>query len=340
MNMNFSKIIFIFCLMAGTLISISSNSWFGAWMGLEINLLSFIPLMINLTNLLSNESALKYFLVQALASSMLLFAIILSSIYSKDLLMLKINDWSNNLINISLFIKMGAAPFHFWFPSVMESLDWFNGFILMTWQKIAPLMLISYNISSNLMLFIIISSALIGALGGLNQTNLRTLLAFSSINHLSWILTSMLISENLWITYFMFYSFVTYIMVYFCKYFNLFYLNQLFPLFNSNFLIKFFLMINLLSLGGLPPFLGFMPKLFVIQFLSMNKMFFIIFILVMTSLITLFFYLRICFSTFLLMYPSLKWNKIYIWNNFSLILFFSSMSLLGLSSISLFYSLI
>nr|ARX95728.1 NADH dehydrogenase subunit 2 [Protochauliodes biconicus] len=340
MFMNFSKMIFLFFLFLGTSISISSNSWLGAWMGLEINLMAFIPLMMNLNNMLMSEAALKYFLIQALASSIFLFSIILGFLHSQDGFLIEIDSLNQILINMALFIKMGAAPFHFWFPSVMESLDWINGLILMTWQKIAPLMLISYTINFNFFIFVIISSALIGSIGGLNQTNLRTLMAYSSINHISWMLSSMFINENLWMTYYLFYVFLSLTIVFFCYNFQIFFMNQLYSLMNANLLLKFMLLTNLLSLGGLPPFLGFMPKLLVIQLLTNKNMYFLVFILIMASLITLFFYIRVTFSAFMLMYPSLKWNKLSIWHNLNWTLLLSSISLFGFSGISLVYNFI
>nr|UFZ13921.1 NADH dehydrogenase subunit 2 [Protochauliodes sp.] len=338
MYINFSKLIFFSCLILGTLISISSNSWLGAWMGLEINLLSFIPLMSNLNNLLSNESSLKYFLVQALASSILLFSVILNFFNSSSMFMLEINNLNQILINSSLLLKMGAAPFHFWFPSVMENLNWFNCLILMTWQKIAPLVLISYSMNYSLILVVIIFSLIIGAIGGFNQTNLRSLMAFSSINHLGWILSSMFINENLWMIYFMFYSFLSIIIVYSLNNFQIYHINQLYSMMNFNLILKFFLLTSLLSLGGLPPFLGFLPKLLVIQMLSLNNYFFLLFILVMTTLITLFFYIRITYTAFMLMYPSLKWNKTEINSKFYITLILNSISLFGLILMSLIYN--
>nr|UFZ13398.1 NADH dehydrogenase subunit 2 [Neohermes filicornis] len=338
MYINFSKMIFYFCLILGTIISISSNSWLGAWMGLEINLLSFIPLMSNLNNILSNESSLKYFLVQALASSILLFSVILNFFNSSSMFMLEINNLNQVLINSSLLLKMGAAPFHFWFPSVMENLNWFNCMILMTWQKIAPLVLISYSLNFNFILMTIITSLIIGAIGGFNQTNLRSLMAFSSINHLGWILSAMLINENLWMTYFLFYSFLSIIIVYSFNNFQIYHINQLYSSLNFNLILKFFLLMNLLSLGGLPPFLGFLPKLLIIQTLSLNNYFFLLFILVMTTLITLFFYIRITYTAFMLMYPSLKWNMTEINNKFYFILILNSISLFGLIFMSFIYN--
>lgn len=124
-------------------------------------------------------------------------------------------NWINNnfyelLILSTLLLKNGAAPFHFWFPGVIEGLSWINGLILITWQKIAPLILISYNINYNFFLISIILSIIIGALGGLNQTSLRKLIAFSSINHLGWILIAIINNELLWFTYFFFIQFYQY----------------------------------------------------------------------------------------------------------------------------------
>nr|YP_009487862.1 NADH dehydrogenase subunit 2 [Anopheles forattinii]AWB98992.1 NADH dehydrogenase subunit 2 [Anopheles forattinii] len=302
-----SNNIFFITLIFGTLVTISSNSWLGAWMGLEINLLSFIPLMNdNKKNLLTSESSLKYFLTQAFASSILLFAIImLMFIYNNNFLLL--NNYNEILILSTLLLKSGAAPFHFWFPEVMEGLSWINGLILMTWQKIAPLMLISYNFIYNFFMISIILSMLIGSLGGLNQTSIRKLMAFSSINHLGWMLLAMMNNEMLWMTYFLMYSFLSFSIVLMFNNFKLFYFNQIFNITLMNPVMKLLIFLNLLSLGGLPPFLGFLPKWLVIQNLTNMNQFFILIISVCLTLITLFFYLRLSYSIFMLNYQKNSW---------------------------------
>nr|YP_009487615.1 NADH dehydrogenase subunit 2 [Anopheles costai]YP_009487966.1 NADH dehydrogenase subunit 2 [Anopheles nr. costai SP02_17_3]AWB98212.1 NADH dehydrogenase subunit 2 [Anopheles costai]AWB98251.1 NADH dehydrogenase subunit 2 [Anopheles costai]AWB99499.1 NADH dehydrogenase subunit 2 [Anopheles nr. costai SP02_17_3] len=302
-----SNNIFFITLIFGTLVTISSNSWLGAWMGLEINLLSFIPLMNdNKKNLLTSESSLKYFLTQAFASSILLFAIItLMFIYNNNFLLL--NNYNEILILSTLLLKSGAAPFHFWFPEVMEGLSWINGLILMTWQKIAPLMLISYNFIYNFFMISIILSMLIGSLGGLNQTSIRKLMAFSSINHLGWMLLAMMNNEMLWMTYFLMYSFLSFSIVLMFNNFKLFYFNQIFNITLMNPIMKLLIFLNLLSLGGLPPFLGFLPKWLVIQNLTNMSQFFILIISVCLTLITLFFYLRLSYSIFMLNYQKNSW---------------------------------
>nr|UFZ12930.1 NADH dehydrogenase subunit 2 [Protohermes cangyuanensis] len=337
MILNLSKLVFLFCLISGTLISISSNSWLGAWMGLEINLLCFIPLMSNSNNMISNESALKYFLAQALASSILLFSIIISSLMEGNIFFSEIISISQIMLMSSLLLKLGAAPFHFWFPSVMEGLDWINGLLLMTWQKIAPLVLLSYNYHSFFLNMIIIFCLFTGAIGGLNQTNLRSLMAFSSINHMGWILSSMMISELMWITYFLFYVFLSFTVILIFFNFKLYSFIQINTIMNSSPMNKFILFSNLLSMGGLPPFLGFFPKLLVIQNLIFTNNLFLIFCMVMTALITLFFYIRISFSSFMIMSINLKWYKTnYFTDKF--IYFLNSISLFGLIFIIFFHT--
>nr|YP_010895067.1 NADH dehydrogenase subunit 2 [Cyphipelta rufocyanea]WJW73593.1 NADH dehydrogenase subunit 2 [Cyphipelta rufocyanea] len=338
---NSSKILFLFTLMMSTMITISANSWLGAWMGLEINLLSFIPLMSD-NNLMSNEASLKYFLIQALASSILLFSTILFMYQNNFISQNSFNYYINMMILSALLIKSGAAPFHFWFPNVMEGLNWMNALILMTWQKISPLMLISYLIIKSMMFWCILLSIIIGSLGGLNQTSLRKLMTFSSINHLGWMLMSMYSNESLWITYFLFYSFLSFNLIFLFNMFKLFHINQLFSLFFFNKTLKFSLFLNLLSLGGLPPFLGFIPKWLTIQYLTFNNQLFMLTIMIMMTLITLFFYLRLCYTAFMLNYFENNWIFNISWNNLlmNFYLLFSFISSFGLFIIKLIYYLI
>nr|QBF01209.1 NADH dehydrogenase subunit 2 [Stegana ancistrophylla] len=335
---NSSKILFVIIMMMGSLITITSNSWLGAWMGLEINLLSFIPLMSDNNNLMSTEASLKYFLVQAMASTVLLFAIILMMM--KNNINYEINlSYITMIILSSLLLKSGAAPFHFWFPNIMEGLSWMNCLLLMTWQKIAPLMLISH-VNIKLLLFMsIILSVMIGSLGGLNQSSMRKLMAFSSINHLGWMLMALNSNETIWLIYFLMYSFLSFTLTFMFNNFKIFHFNQMFSLFFKSKILKFILLMNFLSLGGLPPFLGFLPKWLVIQQLTMENQYFMLTILMMSTLITLFFYLRICYSAFMLNYHENNWliNIQLKSMNYNLYLIMSFFSIFGLSFISILY---
>nr|AND96590.1 NADH deshydrogenase subunit 2 [Liatongus militaris] len=283
---------FYFMLILGTLISISSYTWMGMWLGLEMNLFSIIPLMSNTKNSMAAEAAMKYFITQAMASMLFLFSLIMMSL---NFYLMMNNFILTSMFYSSLFIKMGAAPFHYWFPEIMEGLSWSNSFIMLTWQKIAPLMLISYpNFNSfKYMILIIIFSTMISGIMGMNQTNMRKILAYSSINHLSWMLASMLFFETIWIFYFMIYFIITFNIVIILFMFNIFHMNQLFLSLNKFPMLKFFFMLNFMSLGGLPPFIGFLPKWLTIQMLIKMNLFSMTLIVIIMTLLTLFFYMRI-----------------------------------------------
>nr|ASY98548.1 NADH dehydrogenase subunit 2 [Parymenopus davisoni] len=313
---NSTKILFLSTLISGVLISLCANSWMGAWMGLEINLLSFIPLLSSNKNMYSTEASLKYFLIQAIASSSLLFLILLKTNLYEMFYFMKNSTW-NNLIMIPLLMKIACAPFHWWLPSVVEGLSWMNCFIILSIQKIAPLMLISYMLINNYFIQImIILSAFIGAIGGFNQISIRKILSFSSINHIGWMLTTMIMGMNLWMTYFLIYTINITSIIFLTNMSNMSYISQSFNSLNHKKIIKFTLFISMLSLGGLPPFLGFFPKWIAIQFMAQNFMIFTSSILIMSSLITLFYYMRMMYTTLTITNTEIIWTTLIQQKNF------------------------
>nr|YP_009169958.1 NADH dehydrogenase subunit 2 [Polypedilum vanderplanki]ALD88418.1 NADH dehydrogenase subunit 2 [Polypedilum vanderplanki] len=335
---NSYKMLFLSMLFLGTILSICSSSWFSVWMGLEINLLSFIPLMMKTNNLYSSESSLKYFLTQALASSILLFIIIYLSLLNLNLL-IKFNSTINMIFMSILMLKIGMTPFHFWFPIVMEGLNWINNLILMTWQKIAPMILISYCLNFTFFSLSIILSIIVSSINGLNQTSLRKIMAYSSINHLGWMLAGILNNQNIWIIYFLFYSFLSISIILIFNNFKIFNLNQIFSFLNFKNLIKTMIFFPFLSLGGLPPFIGFFPKWIIIEFLISINYFFMLFLMIYFTLITLYFYLRISYSSFLLNYNEMNWNfSNYLnYSNFFLSSIFLYFNIFGLIFINMIF---
>nr|YP_010946908.1 NADH dehydrogenase subunit 2 [Salganea raggei]WGO57665.1 NADH dehydrogenase subunit 2 [Salganea raggei] len=308
-NSNSTKILFMMILISGLLITASSSSWVGAWMGLEINLLSFIPLMSDSNNIFTTEAALKYFLIQALASSSLLFIILSKSILESMFSFIH-SSMTSIIIAAPLLMKMGAAPLHWWFPGVMEGLSWMNCFILMTIQKIAPLILISYSINFNqFMTSIVIMSILIGTIGGYNQISLRKILTYSSINHMGWMLTAMMLSENLWFLYFLIYTLLTLSVISIIAPTQMSFVNQTYSINVDSKIIKLMMYSALLSLGGLPPFLGFLPKWIIIQQMIINWSTTIIIIMVVMSLTTLYYYLRITYSSMIMLSSEINWTS-------------------------------
>nr|ARH53740.1 NADH dehydrogenase subunit 2 [Calomicrus pinicola] len=326
--------LFFNSMMIGTLIAISAYSWLNMWIGLEINLLSIIPLMKSYNNSFPAEATLKYFITQALASTFILFSII-SMLNSSEYMIEITSNFYFILLNSALFTKMGAAPFHTWFPEVLDGLNWSNNLILLTWQKIAPMVLVMYNMKMNLFFsFIILFSSIISGIFGLNQISLRKIMAYSSINHIAWMLSSMLNLKLIWVSYFLIYSIITSNLIFMFMLLNVFTLTQLFSSLNLNKLIKLLFICNFLSLGGLPPFLGFLPKWLVINQLINSKFYFLATLLIIFTLVTLYFYIRMTFSSLSISMSETLLISLKIKNFLTVILtIFSLMSLILCTSI-------
>nr|YP_009383514.1 NADH dehydrogenase subunit 2 [Helicana wuana]APL97764.1 NADH dehydrogenase subunit 2 [Helicana wuana] len=298
-----SYFFFFFSLVLGSIISISSTSWFGAWIGLELNLMSFIPLIALKMNSFFSEAALKYFLIQALGSVLFI---------SSSFLFLSFSSFSMLSILLALLLKLGGAPFHFWFPQVMEGLKWPQVFILSTIQKFAPMTLMSYLMINEVLIkitiFSAILSALIGSLSGLNLTLLRKIIAFSSINHLSWMLIAISISDTSWLFYFFVYSFILLSVTSIFHKLQTFSLSSLIQSDQNSIFHAIIISLNFLSLGGLPPMTGFIPKWVIIQIMVNLNLLVPLFFLLLSALITLYFYLRIVITLILLFNPILNFN--------------------------------
>nr|WGO58146.1 NADH dehydrogenase subunit 2 [Sorineuchora shanensis] len=336
---NTNKIMFKATLIGGIMMTFSSNSWLGAWMGLEINLLSFIPLMSNNENILTTEASMKYFLVQALASSILIFIVML------NLIMEEMNKLMNNVIQLNmimslpLMLKMGVAPLHWWFPSVMEGLTWMNCLILLTLQKIAPILLTSNVISHNWWFIIsILMSNMVGSIGGLNQTSTRKILAYSSINHMGWLMMSMVINMNTWIIYFITYVVMTVGLIKVLKINQLSFINQTFMQ-NMNTSSKLFVFMMFLSMAGLPPLLGFLPKWMIIQHMVSNNYISMGLLMIISSLITLYFYLRVMYASILMVKIKTTWESPKLYNVSVSMLLNVTFTLTGLLILPLYLNL-
>nr|QEJ81539.1 NADH dehydrogenase subunit 2 [Diaphanes sp. FM11] len=325
----FYKLLFFLTLMMSTLISISSYSWMGMWIGLEVNVLSIIPMLINQKSKISSESAIKYFFTQAFASSAIMLSIII--LMSQQYLQGKlIKDLPTLIMNSGFLMKMGMAPFHFWFPEVLEGLEWWNSMIMLTWQKIAPMVLLMYSNEFSLFFMIsIIIGMVISGLMAFNQISLRKILAYSSINHMGWMLSSMMISQSIWLIYFIVYSITTINITVIFNCTNTFYVPQMVSIWNFNPMIKLFFSMNFLSLAGIPPFLGFLPKWLIVQALIYNKLYLITIIMMIMTMIMIYVYLVTIMSSLIYTSSAMTWN---ILNSMKFKKFFSMVNFLMITS--------
>nr|AWV83809.1 NADH dehydrogenase subunit 2 [Tettigades auropilosa]AWV83822.1 NADH dehydrogenase subunit 2 [Tettigades auropilosa]AWV83835.1 NADH dehydrogenase subunit 2 [Tettigades auropilosa] len=297
MKNNSSVFLFHIFMFLGILISVSSNNWLSCWLGIEINLISFLPIMTDSSSIYSSESMISYFIIQSMGSSLLFLSIILLDGYFVFI---------EYLIVFSLMIKIGCPPFHMWFPSVMEGLSWKNCFILSTVQKFTPMVLISYMSMSFVMVFIIMA-CIWGSIGGLSYSSLRKIIAYSSIYNLGWIISGINMFMHSWFIYFLIYSSTLFMLCYLFNLNNLNYLNQFFLIYN-NFYGWLIMMVLFMSMGGLPPFLGFIPSMFMIYSLVNGEFYMMCMFLLMSALVVLFFYLRVVFTGLMINSLSLKFN--------------------------------
>nr|YP_008593484.1 NADH dehydrogenase subunit 2 [Pteraclis aesticola]BAN83426.1 NADH dehydrogenase subunit 2 [Pteraclis aesticola] len=297
----------LFGLGLGTTITFASSHWLLAWMGLEINTLAIIPLMAQNHHPRAVEATTKYFLTQATAAAMLLFASTTNAWLTGQWNIEEMtHPLSTTLITLALALKIGLAPVHAWLPEVLQGLDLTTGLILSTWQKLAPFaLLLQINPSnSSLLMTLGLTSTLVGGWGGLNQTQLRKILAYSSIAHLGWMILVLQFSPSLTLL-----TLLTYLVMTFST-FLVFKLNKAT---NINTLatswakapaLTALTPLVLLSLGGLPPLTGFMPKWLILQELSKQGLAPIATMAALTALLSLYFYLRLSYAMTLTMSPN------------------------------------
>lgn len=203
---------------------------------------------------------------------------------------------------IATILKIGRAPIHYWIPIIIDRLNWIKIFLLLTWQKINPLIILYYILNIKIFNIFIFISIIIRTLSRLNYYSLKKIISFSSINQLRWIILSINFNKLINI-YILFYFYLIWIIIKLFKFINLNNINQIYNLILKNKFLLIFLFFNIISLAGLPPFLGFFPKIIII--IKINN-YLIIFIILIFSIIILFIYLRIIYS--IIMLNSLKLN--------------------------------
>nr|AAF02942.1 NADH dehydrogenase subunit II [Rivulus roloffi] len=300
-------IVMISSLVAGTLITISSSHWLLAWMGLEISTFAILPLMAQKHYPRAMEASIKYFIIQTTAATMLLFASISNAWLSGQWDIQQMNHpLPLAMATIALALKMGLAPMHAWFPEVLQGLNLTTGLILSTWQKLAPFSLILQISSANTTLLTILglTSILVGGWGGLNQTQLRKILGYSSVAHLGWMILILQFSPSLALL-----AFLTYVLMTFSM-FNVLLakkattMNSLATSWTKIPMLAAITPLILLSLGGLPPLTGFLPKWMILLELTKQEMMPTATVAALSALLSLYFYLRISYAAALTTPPN------------------------------------
>nr|YP_009444953.1 NADH dehydrogenase subunit 2 [Lonchura castaneothorax]YP_009444966.1 NADH dehydrogenase subunit 2 [Lonchura flaviprymna]YP_009445044.1 NADH dehydrogenase subunit 2 [Lonchura nevermanni]AAQ97107.2 NADH dehydrogenase subunit 2 [Lonchura castaneothorax]ATU75330.1 NADH dehydrogenase subunit 2 [Lonchura castaneothorax]ATU75336.1 NADH dehydrogenase subunit 2 [Lonchura castaneothorax]ATU75337.1 NADH dehydrogenase subunit 2 [Lonchura castaneothorax]ATU75338.1 NADH dehydrogenase subunit 2 [Lonchur len=302
-----AKLVFITSLLLGSTITISSNHWIMAWTGLEINTLAILPLISKSHHPRAIEAATKYFLTQAAASALVLFSSMINAWHTGQWDITQLTHPVSCLILTSaIAMKLGLVPFHFWFPEVLQGSPLTTGLILSTAMKLPPLTLLfmtSPSLNPTLLVTLAILSAALGGWMGLNQTQTRKILAFSSIAHLGWMAIIITYNPKLTLLNFYLYALMTATVFMTLNSMKVLKLSTLMTAWTKAPSLSAILLLTLLSLAGLPPMTGFLPKWLIIQELTKQDMAPTATIISLLSLLGLFFYLRLAYCATITLPP-------------------------------------
>nr|YP_007475472.1 NADH dehydrogenase subunit 2 [Leucaspius delineatus]BAM78577.1 NADH dehydrogenase subunit-2 [Leucaspius delineatus] len=292
----------------GTTLTFASSHWLLAWMGLEINTLAIVPLMAQHHHPRAVEATTKYFLTQATAAAMILFASTTNAWITGEWDMNSMSSpIASTMVITALALKIGLAPMHFWMPEVLQGLDLMTGLILSTWQKLAPLALIiqtAQAIDPLLLTALGLASTLVGGWGGLNQTQLRKIMAYSSIAHMGWMIIILQYAPYLTLLALLMYIFMTSAAFLTLKISSATKVSTLAVAWSKSPILTATTALVLLSLGGLPPLTGFMPKWLILQELAKQNLPLTATIMALAALLSLYFYLRLCYAMTLTISPN------------------------------------
>nr|ABS81406.1 NADH dehydrogenase subunit 2 [Pionus senilis] len=303
-----AKLISTLSILLGTTMTITSSHWAVAWAGLEINTLSIIPMISKSHHPRAVEAATKYFLVQAAASTLVLFSSMINAWHTGqwDITLLT-HPPACLLLTAAIAIKLSLAPFHFWFPEVLQGSSLPTALLLSTVMKLPPttlLLITSHSLSPTLLTTMSIMSIALGGWMGLNQTQTRKIMAFSSISHLGWMTSIITYNPKLTLLTFYIYALMTTSIFLTMNTANTLKLSTLMTAWTKTPMLNTTLMLTLLSLAGLPPLTGFLPKWLIIQELIKQEMTTTTTIISMMSLLGLFFYLRLAYCSTITLPPN------------------------------------
>ncbi|MDA9724140.1 NADH-quinone oxidoreductase subunit NuoN [Candidatus Pelagibacter sp.] len=307
----------------GMMVMISSNDLIVFYMGLELQSLAlYVLASFNRENLLSTESGLKYFVLSALSSGLLLYGC--SLIYgfsgSTNFNIILENSSSGQygitfgivFILVGLAFKISAVPFHMWAPDVYQGSPTSVTTFFAVLPKIAALSVFIRFLYvpfaemkdqwQMIIIFLSIASMIFGAVAAIGQKNLKRLIAYSSIGHMGYALTGLAAGTNQGIQ-----GSINYIAIYLVM--NLAFFSCMFMLRRNNEyyesiedlsglsknhpLLSFSLLIILFSLAGIPPLAGFFAKFYVFMAVIEQKMYFLAIAGLLSTVIAAFYYLRI-----------------------------------------------
>jgi NADH-quinone oxidoreductase subunit N len=325
-NFKISKIeypILILCAVLGMMVMISSNDLIVFYMGLELQSLAlYVLATFNRNNLKSSEAGLKYFVLSALSSGLLLYGCSLiygfSGSTNFDIIasQLDSNEYALTFgivfILVGLAFKISAVPFHMWAPDVYEGSPTTVTLFFTMVPKIAALTVFIRFLYvpflelidqwQMILVFLSIASMLFGAIAAIGQKNIKRLIAYSSIGHIGYALAGVASASNDGIQ-----SSVIYLTIYIVMNLGFFScllmlrrndnyyesIDDLSGLSKNHPILSFSLLVILFSLAGIPPLAGFFAKFYIFKAVIEQSMYFLAIVGLLSTVIAAFYYLRI-----------------------------------------------
>nr|YP_010757400.1 NADH dehydrogenase subunit 2 [Aconurella montana]WEU77743.1 NADH dehydrogenase subunit 2 [Aconurella montana] len=296
MFFNSTKLMLTNTMMIGVIMTICSNNWVSMWMGMEITLISFVPLMNSNKINSSSESMVKYFIIQSISSTMLLFSVIC--------MLIGVSMMNEIVLTSAMMMKMGFSIHNNWILMIIKHLE-YSLLILLTIFKLPPI-LMKYQINSEFLTVNIISKFMFNETIYSYQSSISKTLTYSSIFNMSLMISS-INKFSLVMTFVSIYSINMTFLVMLFSMMKINFINQI--LFNEfSTWMKLNIWINMLSMSGFPPTLGFVTKMMVIQEMIKTNELILVTIMILTSLLVLFFYTRLAFSSMMISYSLTKWE--------------------------------
>lgn len=323
-KLSFEFVILLFFVLLSMLVLVSSSDLFVWFLALELQSFALYSLAgyRSSRSFIHSEGALKYFIFGSLASSFFIFGLSIlylntATVNYEELLALSYFQkdftffFGIFLIVISLFFKLGVAPFHIWLPEVYSSVSHIVTFFFILIPKI-PLLHILFIFSSfnhieilnKIYLICIFCSLFVGGFLALNQTNYKKFMAYSSIFNNAFFMTALLLHSNF--SYFSMYSYlVSYQILLVILFIPFLFLRRLdYSLIFSNLrdlvllkktnpLISLLFSFGLFSLAGIPPFMGFFPKFFLFVAVADRNYTILLVMLIFFSVLSCYYYLRL-----------------------------------------------
>nr|ALR69342.1 NADH dehydrogenase subunit 2 [Bemisia tabaci] len=296
--MKYMKIMLIYLISGLSALGWTMNNWLMIWYLMEVCLVLFLGLCTAGKGYSVSEVMMSYYLIQVIFSLVMLTFILFY--------MFNLGYMCNFVLVLGMMIKVGMFPFHFWFILICGKLEWVSFFMLSTVMKLIPLVLLYYLFSMLSFFYITASSMIFGSLMGLNNNVIQKMMGYSSMITICWFIYSMSISLLLFFGYFMGYMIMLFWLVNILSKYNIFYINQ-FKLNSVNLNTKIMIFSYGLSISGFPPFLGFLIKWLVINYLWHLGLKLVVSLMVLISGLAVYFYLQMIFFVMVVFSSWVKW---------------------------------